>query len=169
MTVNLIVGVISVLEPRLITTRRGAKVKLVEVITGDETKSGFVVNFWLPLNQDGGVLGSLRPRDIILIRNVALNCFRERVFGQSLRKDVTKIYLLHRNKLARTDPGGCCTTRDLENQTYGGEQLQKTKNVRRWVQQFVGEVPGAPIVGETATREILPPDTPFSQPGTSIN
>ena len=45
MTVNLIVGIISIAEPRTIRTRWGSTKSLVELLVGDETKSGFTITF----------------------------------------------------------------------------------------------------------------------------
>ena len=77
MTVNLIIGIISIPPPRAIKTRRGADVELIEVLTGDETKSGFCINFWLSsLSQSAegdmrSVLRGLRLQDVVLMQNVA--------------------------------------------------------------------------------------------------
>lgn len=48
-TVNLIVGIISIPPPRKITTRRDSRtVHLVEMLVGDDTRAGFAINIWLP-------------------------------------------------------------------------------------------------------------------------
>ncbi|CAL3969167.1 hypothetical protein PZA11_006213 [Diplocarpon coronariae] len=168
MTVNLIVGIISVPEPRAVRTRRGADVPLIEVLVGDETKSGFAVNFWIssarPVEGDmRSVLEGLRPQDIVLMRNVALNSFRGRVYGQSLRKEMTKVHLLYRNREDKTDVGGCYSAADLVGVGEGVHpQVEKTRRVREWVMKFVGV--GA-MKGKTKERalepanETLPPDT----------
>ena len=85
--------------------------ELIEVLAGDEIKSGFTVNFWLssPQSADGdtrSVLSGLRPQDVVLMRNVALSSFRGMVYGQSLRKEMTKVHLLYRDRIDRTDVGG---------------------------------------------------------------
>lgn len=174
MTVNLIVGIISISAPRGIKTRRGVDVDIVEILVGDETKSGFGINCWLPstvhVNDEGsaehnlrGILGGLRPQDIVLLRNVALSSFRGKVYGQSLRKGMTTAHLLFRNRIDRHDAGGCYTVEDLEAQQQVHPQIAKTKRVREWVLRFVG-------VAQTGTRkagrgrveimkEVLPPDT----------
>ncbi|PBP27879.1 hypothetical protein BUE80_DR001189 [Diplocarpon rosae] len=168
MTVNLIVGIISLLEPRTVRTRRGPDVPLIEVLVGDETKSGFGVNFWISSARrvEGdmrSVLEGLRPQDIVLMRNVALNSFRGRVYGQSLRKEMTKVHLLYRNRVDKTDVGGCYSAADL---VGGGEgvhpQVEKTRRVREWVMKFVG-VGSMKGKGKSRalelTDETLPPDT----------
>jgi hypothetical protein len=173
MTVNLIVGVISISEPRSIRTRHGAPMEIVEMLVGDETKSGFEVNFWLPAvsNAAGGgpnngnlrgVLACFRPQDIVLLRNVALSSFRGKVLGQSLRKEMTKAHLLYRNRIDSSDIPGCYTTDDLE---MGGQdvhpQILKTRLVREWVLRFVGLGSVRKIIqGKVEMlKEVLPPDT----------
>jgi hypothetical protein len=168
MTVNLIIGIISIPPPRSIKTRRGDDVELVEILAGDETKSGFAINFWLSSSQsaDGdmrSVLSGLRPQDVVLMRNVALSSFRGKVYGQSLRKDVTKLHLLYRNRFDKADVGGCYSAADLGDGTTNLQlQVQKTKSVREWVLRFVenGHGPKSKATGRVeAVREELPPDT----------
>ncbi|KFY92668.1 hypothetical protein V500_04095 [Pseudogymnoascus sp. VKM F-4518 (FW-2643)] len=175
MTVNVIVGIISISPPRSIQTRGGSAVEIVELLVGDETRSGFGINCWLPLNAisrpTGGhpglrsSLSGLRPQDIILVRNVALSSFRGKVYGQSLRREVTKVDLLFRNRIDREDEGGCYSARDL-NTTISSDthpQVGKTIRVREWVLRFVGH--GAATMRRTdegkveVVNEILPPDT----------
>jgi len=152
MTVNIIVGIISVAPPRAIKTRRGAVVEIVELLVGDETKSGFGVNFWLSArsnDSDGGrsvddirkKLVTIRPQDIVLLRNIALSNFRGKVYGQSLRKEMTKLHLLYRNRIDKTDVGGYYTLGDFDTGKEVHSQLAKTMLVRDWVLRFVG--PGA--------------------------
>ncbi|SPQ27000.1 7d610a9c-ddd4-42af-bbd3-1efd9de65997 [Thermothielavioides terrestris] len=81
MTCNLIVGIISLSQPRAVKTRWGATKHLVELLVGDETKAGFAVTYWLASDDVGeSPLAGLRPRDIILLRNVALNVFTSKVY-----------------------------------------------------------------------------------------
>jgi len=166
MTVNLIVGIISMPPPRTIRTRRGADVELIEVLVGDETKSGFGINFWLSSTRSvedimRNALSGLRPQDIVLMRNVALGSFKGKVCGQSLRKEMTKVHLLYRNRIDKTDVGGCYIAADLtEDNSHA--QVQKTKRVREWVLRFVGSgpLPNAKGKGRAqALIESLPPDT----------
>ncbi|KAF7904432.1 hypothetical protein EAF00_001766 [Botryotinia globosa] len=160
MTVNLIVGIISISEPRAISTRQGGNVSLVEILVGDETKSGFSINFWLSgkgKEEVKEILENLRVQDIVLMKNVALGSFRGKVHGQSLRKDMTKAWLMYREKIDRSDVGGCYGKRDLER----GEidvQMAKVKRVRDWVVGFVG-VATTNRRGVKRIREELPPDT----------
>jgi hypothetical protein len=166
MTVNLIVGIISIPQPRPIRTRRGADVELIEILVGDETKSGFGVNFWLSSSQSTTgdmrtVLGGLRPQDVVLMRNVALSSFRNKVYGQSLRKEMTKVHLLYRNRVDKSDIRGSYTASDLvQGSQQVHPQVEKTIKVREWVMKFVGVGTGQKK-GKAfeSVKEVLPPDT----------
>jgi hypothetical protein len=164
MTVDLIIGVISVLPPRAIKTRHGTDVQLIEVLVGDESKSGFGVNFWLPASQlvQGDMksaLGALRPQDVVLMRNIALCSFRGKVYGQSLRREMTKVHLLYRNRIDRTDPGGCYKADDLLSAETPGQQVEKTARVRRWALKFLGAGGAKKGAKSRVFREVLPLDT----------
>ncbi|KAK7754458.1 hypothetical protein SLS62_003478 [Diatrype stigma] len=151
MTVNLIVGIISIAEPRTVKTRWGSSKTLVELLVGDETKSGFTITFWLPSESDSKpqdsktaaattevVLRRLRRQDIVLLRNVALGAFMKKVHGHSLRKGLTKVSLLHRKKLDKDDMGGLYSIRQLSSKNPGHPQIMKTKRVWEWAVNFVG-------------------------------
>ncbi|KAI4169367.1 MAG: hypothetical protein LQ343_005760 [Gyalolechia ehrenbergii] len=175
MTVNLLIGIIALPPPRTITTKKDARtVQLVEMIVGDETRAGFGVNVWLPASSHSRQLRSLhngyaggprtrlgdarlqeemadlRPRDIVLMRNVALTSFRGKVYGQSLRRGMTGVELVWRSvvdegdrrgwfdygrgwdRMSRVDRGRDSGLDD------GGEGLEKLKKVKEWVVEFVG-------------------------------
>lgn len=140
MTCNLIVGIISISRPRAIKTRWGATKHLVEMLVGDETKAGFAVTYWLPSDSVAdSPLAGLRPQDIVLMQNVALNVFNQKVYGSSLRKDLTKVHLLYRLKLDAADAAGHYSTSDLSSKKGAHPQLEKTRRVRDWVLNFVGQ------------------------------
>lgn len=152
MTVSLIVGIISIATPRTVETRYGTTKTLVEVLVGDETKSGFSITFWLAeadvQSAVGGVLAGLRNQDVVLIQNVALNVFSKRVYGSSLRRNMTKLHLLYR---ARTGSeghlAGYYSHTDLARaaETQSGQiypELNKTRLARDWVLRFVARDPG---------------------------
>lgn len=165
MTVTLIAGIISIAAPRIVQTRFGTARSLVEVLIGDETKSGFSVTFWLSAAEcggdsgpgSGGPLAGLRAQDVVLMRNVALNVFRGKVYGGSLPRGMTGVYLLHRGRrLGAGDDGGHYSGADLSKAGRRGArtvhpQLEKTRRVRDWVLKFVGG--GRPSGGDVrATR-----------------
>lgn len=155
MTVTLIAGIISIAAPRIVQTRFGTSKSLVEVLIGDETKSGFSVTFWLSAaesDSDTGPLAGLRAQDVVLMRNVALNVFRGKVYGGSLPRGMTGVYLLHRGRrLGAGDDGGHYSGADLTKAGRRGArtvhpQLDKTRRVRDWVLKFVGG--GRPAGGD---------------------
>lgn len=133
-TVNLIVGVISIAQPRTVTTRWGRQLSLIEVLVGDDTKSGFAITFWLSSDSiSESQLSKLQRQDVVLMRNVALHVFRNKVYGQSLRKGLTQL-----NLLWRRDGSGYYSTRALSQTAQGNPQMEKTKKTKDWVLHFVG-------------------------------
>jgi hypothetical protein len=138
-TCNIIVGIISIAQTRTVRTRYGRTSSLVEVLVGDETKSGFDITFWLPADGvEGSLLAGLRQQDVVLIQNVALNVFKNKVYGYSLRKNYTKVHLLCRRQLYRGDDQGYYGPSDLTASSNIHPQLAKTKKVWDWVLKFVG-------------------------------
>ncbi|KAI9761505.1 MAG: mannose-1-phosphate guanyltransferase [Chaenotheca gracillima] len=159
MTLNLVVGVISIAPPRTIVTRRmSQEMELVELIVGDETKAGFGISFWLVPEGAAAAMRTaslrrsllaLRRQDVVLIRNVALSTFQGQVYGQSLRKDITHLELLH-----RVDPRG--RLRSSSTNDLCPETAHKLLRVREWVYEFVlADRPSRP----GTEVEKLPPDT----------
>lgn len=178
-TVNLIVGVIAMSPVRTVTTRRwNREMQLMEMLVGDDTRAGFGITFWLlggkstfgatPGNGDmETTLSNLRPRDIILLRTVALGSFGGKVHGQSLRKNMTRIDLLHRRVLDAGDEQGVYQGRDIESSSASNPQSLKVRKVRDWILQFVGEAGSSRSKGlrqggmgsRSEARKLLPPDT----------
>ena len=149
MTVNLVVGIISISQPRVIKTRKtGRTVELVEMLVGDDTRAGFCVNIWLPCMQDDRHVteeadclrsrtSKLRSQDIVLAKNVALSSFRGKVHGQSLRKGITTIGLLYRGIIDLEDTRGAFHAPDLEQEALINSQILKVKRVKDWAMQFL--------------------------------
>lgn len=176
MTVNLVFGIISIPQPRLIKTRRsGQTLGLVEMLVGDEKKAGFGISIWFSDPQEQNekdsdlrsTVARLRPQDIVLARNIALSSFKGKVYGQSLRRDTTTLDLLYRNKVDATDKEGAFGARELQDSESSNVQVFKVKRVRQWVMDFVGTGTILPQAGLTkkpgAYRkhqfQELPPDT----------
>lgn len=186
-TVNLVVGIISISAPRAICPRRGGRpVELVEMIVGDETRAGFGFNIWLPapspqtsINNgnnsnnpaDGDLRAQtrqLRPQDVILARTIALSSFKGKVYGQSLRRGMTTLDLLYRNVIGGDEKPGAFRAHELAEGAVGDGQVRKVRDVRDWVMRFVGggrevgtvrRVSGVWGRGEMGL-ELLPADTP---------
>lgn len=168
MTVNLVVGIISISEPRSIKTRRARQmVDLVELTVGDDTQSGFSINIWLPTEDEARDRASgqptlqdqtlrLRCHDVVLATRVALNSFRGTVYGQSLRKGQTALDILHRG-------AGTTSSRCLQ-------EHEKVQRVTEWILQFVPKpqfkTPGTRKRAKSDTQarhlESLPDDTPLT-------
>ncbi|KAJ3486653.1 hypothetical protein NLG97_g6572 [Lecanicillium saksenae] len=136
-TVNIIAGILSIAQPRSVTTKWGRTLSLVEVLLGDDTRSGFAVTFWLSSDAvPTSEIPRLRRQDVVLLQNVALHVFRGKVYGQSLRRGQTKVHLLWSK---RKDARASYSSRTLSNTfTPENPQILKTKLVRDWVLQFVG-------------------------------
>ncbi|KAL9130646.1 MAG: hypothetical protein Q9217_001216 [Psora testacea] len=163
MTVDLVVGIISISRPRTLITRKEQRaVELVEILVGDNTRAGFGINVWLPSppsNESNRIYTSrsaeeglriqvlrLRPQDIILARNVALGSFKGSVYGQTLRRGMTTLDLLYRNAVDGDDERGAYRTRDVDQAV--DPFVGKVKKVKDWVMQFVALI----LVGGYGTR-----------------
>ncbi|CAG7938499.1 unnamed protein product [Penicillium nalgiovense] len=165
MTVNMIVGVLAVHPPRRIVTRQWkTELDLIEFVVGDETRAGFAVNFWLEPEKPTAAknneadrlrrsLSSIRPRDIVLLRTVGLSTFQDRVYGQSLRRGMTTVELLHRQPVDVTDAVGFYQGRIEEGSSHDDQPVLKVRRVRNWMLRFVTN-----SVGMLHPRG-LPPDT----------
>ena len=89
------------------------------------------------------------------------------MYGQSLRKDMTKLDLLYRITVDKYDQGGIIHAHDLDQASEGDQYIRKVKRVKDWVMIFVGgglgEGTGGPDrgrgVGRKANVHDLPPDT----------
>lgn len=150
--VNLIAAVITVLPRRRVRTRWGREMDIAELLVGDESRAGFRITCWVqPLQEDSkahrGTLKSalsrtletLRPRDIVLLRSVALNVFQGKVYGQSMRNNETMIDLLHRQPAGPTDAEGAIPTRVLiHKKNHSDPQVLKASRVRAWLLDFIG-------------------------------
>lgn len=158
MTVNIVVGIISIPVTRIIKSKWGGgrTTGLVEMLVGDDRKAGFGINLWVssdPQHRKPSILETdlahLRPQDVILARNVALGSFGGKVYGHSLRRDMTTLDLLYRNVVDASDTPGAFGVRELEDYDGNndehviGGQLAKLRRVRRWVMEFVGGGIGA--------------------------
>ncbi|KAG6001315.1 hypothetical protein E4U21_004503 [Claviceps maximensis] len=137
-TLNIIAGVLSIAQPRTITTRWGSSLSLIELLVGDDTATGFAVTFWIPADKvaESQVI-TLQRQDVVLVENVALHVFRNKVYGQSLRRGLTKLHLLW-----RADGTGYYSSRSLRAKS-GNPQREKTRIVKDWVIRFVGLDPQA--------------------------
>lgn len=91
-------------EHREVIVRRGGyRMQIYEITVADDTKAGFKISFWFrppklhARAQDRGqenlreTLERSKVGDILLLRNVVLNVFRDDVYGQSLNPTITRL------------------------------------------------------------------------------
>lgn len=135
-TVNLIVGIISIMPALNVPTRWGTR-KVVELAVGDNTKAGFSITFWLT-DSYRTMVAPLRCQDVVLIRNVALAPFNNTVRGSSLRGNLTKVHLLFRNQCSHVDIRGCYHLADMTSSRPAQSQLKIARRVWSWVFNFAG-------------------------------
>ena len=152
-TVDLVVGILHVSEPRLIKTRRDNRwVELVELTVADHTKAGFGISIWLSQGKVSGSnraqtqhlrsrMTTIRPRDIVLAKNLALTSFQNKVHGQSLRRANTTLDLLYRVAVDPDDEVGAYTLRELDDKEASDLQLPRVRQVKEWMMSFVGSGP----------------------------
>lgn len=136
MTINIVVGIISLAPLRTVLLRKsGRTMDILEMLVGDETNAAFSITFWLQPDSESGDslrqrLISLRPQTILVVKNVALNVFKGKVYGQSLNRHITRIETIV-EVLGRD---GQVKWKSLD--AYG-EQLEKVKRVEKWVIEFL--------------------------------
>lgn len=153
MAVDLVVGIVAVAAPRSITTRRTKRqMDMVELNVGDESRSAFTISIWLPAQSENfeetGNLNpsakQLCPHDIILMRNVGLYVFRDQVHGQSLRRGLTSLQILHRKGTSRGEVQAYYSAEDLELEDTNDSCLLRTRAVRDWLVGHVAPDTNAP-------------------------
>lgn len=154
LTLHLVVGVISIAQPRTVLTRWGTSLSLVELLVGDETAAPFSITFWLSQDRVAeSAVTTLRRQDVILIENLALNVFRGKVYGQTLRKGLTRLHLLW-----RPAGGGFYSTLALAKASEAQHpHLPKLRLVKNWLLDFVGPDPRARASDSRTTVWDMPP------------
>jgi len=151
MTVDLVIGILSLSPLRTVTVRRtGRLVGVLEMLVGDDTSAGFGVTFWVDVAQEESQglalqgearearddlkesLQGLRKGDVVLLRNVALSDFQKVVRGNSLGRmrrggggrggNATSVRLLWRAGWMRNDLDQGTQAEELE-AAYESEEL----------------------------------------------
>ncbi|PWW74504.1 hypothetical protein C7212DRAFT_364968 [Tuber magnatum] len=144
MSISTIVGIISISPVRNIVTRKFHKPLMLQtLLVGDETAAGFKIDIWIPLTSATPAsrafketVDSLRLQDVILIENLALGVWNEKVNGATLGKDRTHIKLVYRlNRFGSRERRKW----DNVNLQSGGEEpgLAKIRRVAEWAENFV--------------------------------
>ncbi|RPB17250.1 hypothetical protein P167DRAFT_561569 [Morchella conica CCBAS932] len=145
MSISAIVGIIQIFEPRTFTTKRyGTQLTIQTLLVGDETSAGFKLDLWLPngkLTSAGeafvATVDSLRVGDIILVQNMALGFWDNRVNGATLRKDRTRIELIYRVNYSGSRERQQWRAVDLERVSEDRSGVEKVKRVLEYVRNFV--------------------------------
>lgn len=145
MSISAIVGIIQIFEPRTFTTKRyGTQLTIQTLLVGDETSAGFKLDLWLPngkLTSAGeafvATVDSLRVGDIILVQNMALGFWDNRVNGATLRKDRTRIELIYRVNYSGSRERQQWRAVDLERVSEDRSGVEKAKRVLEYVRNFV--------------------------------
>lgn len=165
-TVNLLVGIISVSPLRQVQVRRFAKgMGILEILVGDETSAAFGLSIWLdPTAREsdqglGSTVMNLGPRDIVCFQNIALSVFRDRVYGQSLSRIIsrteTKVHMLGKHGQVVGDK--------LKEESKGSIEMKKLERVEAWAHEFVCSPGHHHRLASKHLRgrilEQLPPDT----------
>ncbi|KAH0612239.1 uncharacterized protein H6S33_010291 [Morchella sextelata] len=146
MSISAIVGIIQISEPRTFTMKRyGTQLTIQTLLVGDETSAGFKLDLWLPngkLTSAGeafvATVDSLRVGDIILVQNMALGFWDNRVNGATLRKDRTRIELIYRVNYSGSRERQQWRAVDLERVSEDRSGVEKVKRVLEYVRNFVG-------------------------------
>ncbi len=181
-TVHLVAAVVAVGTRRWVRprARRGAQLpaspvggpgrgmSLVELVIGDETRSGFGVTMWRDGDDDGdgpnannanNAVDALGPRDVVLLRHVALHVFGGHVYGSSLRRGQTKLHILYKGgggggggggesgqEAALFSAGHLAAAASVPTASLGSSSawtlLAKTAHVRDWALRYVVARPG---------------------------
>ncbi|KAF2264640.1 hypothetical protein CC78DRAFT_568124 [Lojkania enalia] len=103
LTPSLLCVLATPVESREMLIRRGGhRMHFFEINVADKTRSGFKISFWFrPKNNASRTtydvqesllqtLEQAKVGDILLLRNIALNVFRNEVYGQSLNAAITR-------------------------------------------------------------------------------
>lgn len=173
-TLDLIIGIMTLSPPRQVTVGRRwgreREMQLLEMLVGDETRAGFKITMWLSNSSQMTdrrrqrstlelQMQRLRPRDIVLIRNVALRSYQGRVHGQILRSDVTKVELLYRGERNGSDSGGMYCSKALSERPGTDVMLKKAQRVRHWLIDYVADDYRENYCDTVLPAKALPPES----------
>ncbi|PNS16557.1 hypothetical protein CAC42_57 [Sphaceloma murrayae] len=141
-TVNLIVGIISVTVPRTVYVRKGDyEMEVLEITVADETKAGFSITVWLsPIPSPAAkakvtahsalreTVAALRSGDVVCVSRLALAAYNGQVYGQTLNRRASGII----TSFSKVD-----TDRAI-GQDMSSDLKLKIEKVAAWVDRFVG-------------------------------
>ncbi|KAL1594589.1 hypothetical protein SLS60_010350 [Paraconiothyrium brasiliense] len=98
-TPNILCALAAPPEDREVFVKKGGyRMQLRELTVADDTRSGFKVTIWQKPSKGGNsqntlahTLQRVKAGDILLLRNIALNAFRDEVYGQSLNPSIARV------------------------------------------------------------------------------
>ena len=155
--ISTIVGIISISQP--IICRNGSE--MVKLVVGDETASGVGVTIWLDSAvgiRDKLRKGTLRPLDVVLLRNFSMNVYAGKVYLNSMRKRA-EAELLYRCG----DRIGGCGIDLVQEGAFKDQQLEKVRRVVGWIVGFVRGWSSEGAAGTEGDQTVLPEDTQFDR------
>lgn len=178
LTVNLLVGLISIEPLKTVTVQRGTPqerdMEIIELIVGDDTRVPFRITFWLtplppstsrvPINtktaqllgkarndqplRDALKADNMRPGAILQFFHVALTSYNGVVCGQSLSSRISR----SRTSVMALPPNALSVTKPNDS------QRKRLENVMEWVKRFVPDATlykykGIALEGPAGKRE----------------
>jgi len=166
-SITALVAVLSVAEPRTVSTRFGSKTQVVTLTVGDPTRAPFRIDAWLeirPKSVDAmelkAVVRELRIQDVIVVKNLRLGVWNNAVFGTTWRvgsRGGSALWLVHRLRWEGSDE------RRRWRRRWDEAVLaeRKVANMIKWVKALVGSGPGLGMNGRVLREEEeqLPEDT----------
>jgi hypothetical protein len=165
--ITALVAIISISEPRPVTTKFGRKAQVITLTVGDPTHAPFRIDAWLevhPKTSDEmelrAVVRELRVQDVIVVKNLRLGVWKDIVFGTTWRVGSaggSAVWVVHR--LQCEDSEERRRWRRRWDETVLAER--KVARTIEWVEDFVGV--GGPMVatpGGKMLEDSMPQDTP---------
>lgn len=177
LTPNLLCVLTAPPEDREVFVKKGGyKMRLREITVADDTKNDFKITFWQKPSRDGEsqndlgrTLQRVKTGDILLLRNIALNTFRDDVYGQSLNPSIARV----QTTIEVLKSGRGISNRQLG--TLPSPVVAAFMRVKKWATSHIAsEIPSHKRKDESqrSTRsskrslrssnshdEVLPPDT----------
>jgi hypothetical protein len=167
LNITALVAVLSITEPRMVTTKFGRKTQMITLTVGDPTHAPFRIDVWLELRPKSvdemelrAVVKGLRVQDVIVVKNLRLGVWKELVFGTTWRVGCSggsAVWMLHRIRCEGSEERRRWRRR-WDDSILAERKVAKTV---KWVEEFVGSGPGVGINGRMLgdEEEQIPGDT----------
>ncbi|KAF8244180.1 hypothetical protein K440DRAFT_610429 [Wilcoxina mikolae CBS 423.85] len=166
LSITALVAVLSIAEPRTVTTKFGRKAQVITLTVGDPTHAPFRIDVWLELRPKSvdkmelkAVVKGLRVQDVIVVKNLRLGVWKELVFGTTWRVGCSggsAVWMVHRVRCEGSEERRRWRRR-WDDSILAERKVAKTV---KWVEEFVGSGPGVGINGRMlGDEEEIPGDT----------